>query len=274
VSSVYSASQKWVFAATALAVFSMFLPWIAFGRLSSNGWREEYFFVLIFWAVPCFNAYKGSSSNIFSKISMVLGGLALVIFIPSSDDSIYLLGKTYSSRVGAGAYIYLASWGLGLYSEFILSRNPDKQRTTDIKHSVTDENMYLEATQEVEGEQKDPALWAKCMAICDGDPEKAKYEYIRTRVSTPSKAASTPSKEVKLGDKNSGTILDQGQLDKALLRSVQSCYYKEVEKHLSDGANPYVENESGKSAYQIALDINHDPLIRVFDPYISQSKLN
>ena len=47
---------------------------------------------------------------------------------------------------------------------------------------MEDEKLYLEATNEVEGENRGPALWAKTMTVCDGDERKAKYEYIRCRV--------------------------------------------------------------------------------------------
>jgi hypothetical protein len=46
----------------------------------------------------------------------------------------------------------------------------------------SDETIYLKATNEVEGDLRDPALWAKSMAICDGNKQKAKYQYIRFRV--------------------------------------------------------------------------------------------
>ena len=45
-----------------------------------------------------------------------------------------------------------------------------------------DEDLYLRATKEVENETKDEALWAKAMAICEGETKKAKYEYIKLRV--------------------------------------------------------------------------------------------
>ena len=45
-----------------------------------------------------------------------------------------------------------------------------------------DEEFYLKATNEVEAGKKDPALWAKVMAIADGDQKRAKYEYIKLRV--------------------------------------------------------------------------------------------
>jgi len=45
-----------------------------------------------------------------------------------------------------------------------------------------DENLYLEATKEVESEKRDPALWAKVQALTEGAQDKAKYAYIKLRV--------------------------------------------------------------------------------------------
>ena len=45
-----------------------------------------------------------------------------------------------------------------------------------------DEEIYLLATNEVEGTQKNQALWAKVLTLTEGDLEKAKYQYIRLRV--------------------------------------------------------------------------------------------
>ena len=47
---------------------------------------------------------------------------------------------------------------------------------------MNDEELYLKATNEVEGDSKDPALWAKAMALVDGDQDKAKYQYIKLRL--------------------------------------------------------------------------------------------
>ena len=64
---------------------------------------------------------------------------------------------------------------------------------------MEDKEIYLEATKEVEGENRDPALWAKAMALCDGDTGKAKYEYIRCRVES-------------LSEKNKNTENDEQHL--------------------------------------------------------------
>jgi len=47
---------------------------------------------------------------------------------------------------------------------------------------MNDEDLYLDATREVESKNKNPALWAKAMALSNGDQGIAKYEYIKLRV--------------------------------------------------------------------------------------------
>ena len=47
---------------------------------------------------------------------------------------------------------------------------------------TNDEQLYLEATQEVDSGTQKPALWAKAMALAEGDEKKAKYRYIALRV--------------------------------------------------------------------------------------------
>ena len=55
---------------------------------------------------------------------------------------------------------------------------------------MNDEELYLKATNEVEGDSKDPALWAKVMALAGGDQDKAKYQYIKFRVEQLAKSKS------------------------------------------------------------------------------------
>jgi hypothetical protein len=47
---------------------------------------------------------------------------------------------------------------------------------------INEDELYLQATQEVDEGNQDKALWAKCMALCEGDEGKAKYKYIKERV--------------------------------------------------------------------------------------------
>ena len=48
--------------------------------------------------------------------------------------------------------------------------------------SMSDEELYLVATNEVDGNNINLALWAKAMALADGDKDIAKYKYIKLRV--------------------------------------------------------------------------------------------
>jgi len=54
--------------------------------------------------------------------------------------------------------------------------------------ATNDEQLYLEATQEVDNGTQAPAIWAKAMALAEGDQEKARYRYITLRVEELSEA--------------------------------------------------------------------------------------
>ena len=45
-----------------------------------------------------------------------------------------------------------------------------------------DEELYLQATNEVDGNERRPALWAKATTLAEGDEGRAKYIYINQRV--------------------------------------------------------------------------------------------
>jgi len=47
---------------------------------------------------------------------------------------------------------------------------------------MSDEKLYLQATGEVDSTNIDKALWAKAIALTDGDHDRAKYKYIKLRV--------------------------------------------------------------------------------------------
>ena len=47
---------------------------------------------------------------------------------------------------------------------------------------MDDSELFLQATKEVESSKQVKTMWAKAMALADGDSEKAKYRYIRMRV--------------------------------------------------------------------------------------------
>lgn len=47
---------------------------------------------------------------------------------------------------------------------------------------MSDEDLYLIATNEVEDKDRNAALWAKVIALAEGNKDKAKYQYIKLRV--------------------------------------------------------------------------------------------
>jgi len=66
---------------------------------------------------------------------------------------------------------------------------------------MNDEELYLKATNEVQGDSKDPGLWAKAMVLADGDQDKAKYEYIKLRVEQFEKSKPDVQKEYGIHDR-------------------------------------------------------------------------
>lgn len=85
-------------------------------------------------------------------------------------------------------YSSLSVLGYFLY-KLVIKMNSNKQKKSAAEDAAIeqtspppDEALYLNATEEVESGNQIPALWAKAMAICEGDEHKAKYKYINMRV--------------------------------------------------------------------------------------------
>ena len=66
------------------------------------------------------------------------------------------------------------------YAELLIDDSGRQQ--TQGQYIMNDEEFYLEATNEVDESNQNPAIWAKALALTEGDKEKAKYEYIKLRV--------------------------------------------------------------------------------------------
>lgn len=47
---------------------------------------------------------------------------------------------------------------------------------------MSDEHLYLKASQELTEDRADAALWVKAMTVCTGDPNAATSYYVKTRV--------------------------------------------------------------------------------------------
>jgi hypothetical protein len=64
-----------------------------------------------------------------------------------------------------------------------------------------DEELYAQAAAELEDGNRDEGLWAKCFAECDGEENKAKARYIKTRAE-------------RLGQSNNETLIQKEESDK------------------------------------------------------------
>ena len=67
-------------------------------------------------------------------------------------------------------------------AESIVVAEEKVNRAGYLVEAPNDAQLYLKATQEVDGGKQNPALWAKAMALTEGNEKKAKYRYITLRV--------------------------------------------------------------------------------------------
>jgi len=81
--------------------------------------------------------------------------------------------------------------------ELTTEKNIPNNKTMDEENSeeINDEEYYLIATKEVEGSDRDDALWAKCIATEMGDETKAKYFYVNKRVAMLKQEAASEEKD-------------------------------------------------------------------------------
>ena len=152
----------------------------------------------------------------FSLISLAFigaGGMAainylvfLAITIPTIGPLSYLIGYLYGkSKPVASTLVKEAKTSIKKTIEKSVDKSVKTPKTVEEKirkevhqelstaknaamddensEEIGDEEFYLTATKEAEGKDRDEALWAKCMAISEGDEKKAKYGYIKKRVS-------------------------------------------------------------------------------------------
>lgn len=130
-----------------------------------------------------------------------------------------------------------------------------------------DSDLYLTATQEFAGADRDEALWAKSLTLSGGDPDTAKYKYIQLRVDQLSGSSkATPSGSEAAGsmvkvNKNppAGSPLS-GDSDRELIQAIRDgrlrgqkhdgVWYLQEEVH-SQSAKPGPEPHSGSAELPI-----------------------
>lgn len=126
-----------------------------------------------------------------------------------------------------------------------------------------DSDLYLTATQEFAGADRDEALWAKSLTLSGGDPDTAKYQYIQLRVDQ----LSGSSKATPSGSEAAGSVVKvnknppagsplSGDSDRELIQAIrdgrlrgqkhEGVWYLQEEAH-SQSAKPSPMSQSGSA---------------------------
>lgn len=100
-----SLHRKLILGAGALAVISLFFPWVDLGFISASGFQQQGYLFLIAFIYPVYCAFKNRSIN---KIGGLVCGfvavIASIIFINSKSENFF--GETINAS-GTGLYLFL-----------------------------------------------------------------------------------------------------------------------------------------------------------------------
>lgn len=171
----------WIAGPVASAFISIFSIKLNYGPLL--GENIKYTFVNIIGA-SIWTFYLNKSVRVYNTY---FTPIKMRTVNKDNDDMIY------SASANDSYWNVLNSAGSERYKEhFDQSQNPVAESQGEIivnsndscnnSNVINEDNLYLQATQEVDENNQDKALWAKCMALCEGDESKAKYKYIIDRV--------------------------------------------------------------------------------------------
>mgnify|MGYP001345571630 FL=1 len=186
---------------------------------------------------------KGDNDNTRFNLTIFLDTL-------ESQDGYYLEGENYINGKCGGDLFNLTNQSKSQITDQI---NIKKSPQND---NIDDAGLYLTATKEFEGKDRDEALWAKYMAINEGDEKKAKYSYINRRVEVLKKELineiSKQNHELKLKEqkrKNEAAHkeLEKGKQKKLNLKQIRKQEYLKLLK-------PYPEDKSSSIEQELATE--------------------
>jgi len=106
---------------------------------------------------------------------------------------------------------------------------------------INEDELYLQATQEVDDSNQDKALWAKCMALCEGDEGKAKYKYIKERVD---RLRELKMKEIEEEAVQQNILFEKNKFKRQALKILQSP--DELSTLLESKHKKFVKSKAGK----------------------------
>lgn len=216
----------------------------------------------------CYKEYNKPNPSIFMRnFSFYQGGEIIANRTLMNDRTNTLHNLTIfldTLEAKDGHYIDGVSFKNGILGNFLTDLNsqskpkiPSEKNTknSNINENFDDDDFYLTATKEVEGKDRKEALWAKCMAIHEGDEKKAKYNYINKRVEILKKELADEikkreAKEQEAREQEQEQINKTAQ-EKLLKESNEQKIRREIYLKL---LNPFPEDKSNNVDQELAED--------------------
>ncbi len=116
-----SLSGKLILGAGALAIFSLFLPWVELGFVSASGFQQQGYIFLIAFIYPIYCVFKNKPIH---KIGGLVCGfiaiIASILFMNSKSQNLF--GETINVA-GSGLYLFLVASILFTIAIFLARKN-------------------------------------------------------------------------------------------------------------------------------------------------------
>lgn len=99
--------EKIILGSALAAIFSLFMPWIAMGIISSNGWNQQGYLFLVLFAYPVIGVFNVKGLNRIGGI--ICGAVALLITVWYIADKHYEIMGVSGNASASGLYLFAAS---------------------------------------------------------------------------------------------------------------------------------------------------------------------
>ncbi|MEB7773163.1 hypothetical protein [Kurthia gibsonii] len=114
-----SLGKKIILITTAIALISLFLPWVELGILSASGFQQGGYLFLIAFIYPVYCVLKNTYINkVGGLVCGIVALIASIAYISSKSDEIF---GTAINVAGSGAYLFLIST-IGLIIGVVLDK--------------------------------------------------------------------------------------------------------------------------------------------------------
>jgi len=114
---------KMIFAATCVAVFSIFLPWADIGFVTANGFRTYGFLLLGLYAYQFLQILKNQYMN--KKLALGLSAASVVLSLVWYFNNSAKFGKKVINVSGVGLYLFILASIVLLAGVWMSSKSKD-----------------------------------------------------------------------------------------------------------------------------------------------------